>query len=91
MDYLRPDAQIEDVLAHRPGVIEPTLDGRCPAQIIPGLPHLGWIPVMGRIEEGHLEAATTWRVRRSEFDSMLLDAALGLLPRSGRIQPRPGT
>lgn len=35
-----------------------------------------WIPVMGRTEEGGLEAATTWQVRRSEFDSMLLDAAL---------------
>lgn len=33
-----------------------------------------WVPVMRRTEEG-LEATTTWQVRRSLFDGMLLDAA----------------
>lgn len=33
-----------------------------------------WIPVMRRTPEG-LEDTTTWQVRRSEFDGMLLDAA----------------
>lgn len=35
-----------------------------------------WVPVMGRDPEGKLFDAYTWQVRRSDFDGMLLDAAL---------------
>jgi len=35
-----------------------------------------WVPVMRRGEDGQLHATTTWQVRRSEFDQMLLDAAV---------------
>ncbi len=35
-----------------------------------------WVPVMRRGEDGELHATTTWQVRRSEFDQMLLDAAV---------------
>ncbi|MGH8935581.1 MAG: NAD(P)/FAD-dependent oxidoreductase [Acidimicrobiia bacterium] len=34
-----------------------------------------WVPVMRRTDQGELEPATTWQVRRSEFDSMLLATA----------------
>nr|MBA3891752.1 FAD-dependent oxidoreductase [Gemmatimonadaceae bacterium] len=35
-----------------------------------------WVPVMGRNPEGTLVDASTWQVRRSDFDQMLLDTAL---------------
>lgn len=35
-----------------------------------------WIPVMGRAADGALFDATTWQVRRSDFDAMLLDEAM---------------
>ncbi len=36
-----------------------------------------WVPVMQRVEDdGALTERTTWQVRRSEFDTMLLDAAV---------------
>ena len=35
-----------------------------------------WVPVMKRDEQGQLQPATTWQVRRSDFDQMLLDAAV---------------
>ena len=34
-----------------------------------------YVPTMGRDDQGELFSATTWSVRRSEFDKMLLDAA----------------
>lgn len=34
-----------------------------------------WVPVMKRGEDGGLHEASTWQVRRSEFDKMLLDEA----------------
>jgi flavin-dependent dehydrogenase len=33
------------------------------------------VPVMARSEKGALRASTTWQVRRSDFDAMLLEAA----------------
>lgn len=36
--------------------------------------HTWWVPVMQRTPEG-LQDQTTWQVRRSEFDAMLLDEA----------------
>ncbi len=35
-----------------------------------------WVPVMRRDENGQLQKATTWQVRRDEFDQMLLNEAL---------------
>ena len=35
-----------------------------------------WVPVQKRNQENRLEAASTWQVRRSDFDQMLLKAAL---------------
>lgn len=35
-----------------------------------------WVPVMRRDENGGLQKATTWQVRRNEFDQMLLDEAV---------------
>lgn len=35
-----------------------------------------WVPVMRRDENGQLHKATTWQVRRDEFDKMLLDTAI---------------
>jgi FADH2-dependent halogenase len=35
-----------------------------------------WVPVMRRGADGQLHPTTTWQVRRSEFDQMLLDAAV---------------
>ena len=35
-----------------------------------------WVPVMQRAESGELQDQTTWQVRRSSFDAMLLDEAL---------------
>jgi len=35
-----------------------------------------FVPVMARAEDGSLENVTTWQVRRSTFDKMLLDGAL---------------
>ena len=35
-----------------------------------------WVPVMRRTETDELEAFSTWQVRRSEFDSMMLDEAI---------------
>ena len=35
-----------------------------------------WIPVMQRTEDGALHDQVTWQVRRSDFDSMLLDEAI---------------
>ncbi len=35
-----------------------------------------WVPVMRRDENGELQKATTWQVRRDEFDRMLLDEAV---------------
>lgn len=35
-----------------------------------------WVPVMRRDENGQLQKATTWQVRRDEFDQMLLDEAV---------------
>lgn len=32
-----------------------------------------WVPVMGRRPQGELFEASTWQVRRSDFDAMLLD------------------
>lgn len=37
-----------------------------------------WIPVMKRSDEGALEKTTTWQVRRSDFDKILLDKAKSL-------------
>ncbi len=37
--------------------------------------HSFWVPVMGRDPDGGLLDATTWQVRRSEFDALLLDVA----------------
>jgi len=40
--------------------------------------HSSWfVPVMRRTEEGALEEAFTYQVRRSDFDAMMLEAALG--------------
>src|SRR5262245_52282805 len=36
-----------------------------------------WVPVMQRYGNGELRAQCTWQVRRSLFDKMLLDEALG--------------
>jgi flavin-dependent dehydrogenase len=38
--------------------------------------HPWWLPVMLRTEDGQLKDQTTWQVRRSEFDNMLLSAAV---------------
>ena len=35
-----------------------------------------FIPMMARAEDGNLKDITTWQVRRSNFDKMLLDAAV---------------
>jgi flavin-dependent dehydrogenase len=35
-----------------------------------------WVPVMKRNEAKQLQAATTWQVRRSTFDKLLLDTAI---------------
>jgi flavin-dependent dehydrogenase len=35
-----------------------------------------WVPVMDRLPDGNLINCDTWQVRRSEFDKMMLDAAL---------------
>jgi len=35
-----------------------------------------WVPVMARNPEGKLFPTSTWQVRRSEFDQMLLDKCL---------------
>ncbi|HEY6205799.1 MAG TPA: tryptophan 7-halogenase [Chthoniobacterales bacterium] len=35
-----------------------------------------WVPVMKRDEAKQLQPATTWQVRRSTFDKLLLDAAI---------------
>jgi len=35
-----------------------------------------WVPVMKRDEARQLQPATTWQVRRSTFDKLLLDAAI---------------
>ncbi|MFN2541776.1 MAG: NAD(P)/FAD-dependent oxidoreductase [Chthoniobacterales bacterium] len=55
-----------------------------------------WVPVMRR-DAGQLESATTWQVRRSTFDKLLLDtakargaevrpaAATGILRENGRV------
>ncbi len=56
-----------------------------------------WIPVMKRSDEGELEETTTWQVRRSDFDKMLLDKAKSLgVPiingkATGVIQANDGT
>ncbi|MCB8978389.1 MAG: FAD-dependent monooxygenase [Ardenticatenaceae bacterium] len=41
----------------------------------PGGKNTFWVPVMRREDDGELIATTTWQVRRSEFDQMLLDGA----------------
>jgi flavin-dependent dehydrogenase len=38
--------------------------------------HPWWLPVMLRAEDGQLKDQTTWQVKRSEFDKMLLSAAV---------------
>lgn len=35
-----------------------------------------WVPVQKRNAENHLEPTSTWQVRRSDFDRMLLEAAI---------------
>jgi flavin-dependent dehydrogenase len=47
-----------------------------------------WVPVMRRNENGELQKATTWQVRRDEFDQMLLDAAIerGAILWNGRAE-----
>jgi flavin-dependent dehydrogenase len=35
-----------------------------------------WVPVTGRTDEGEIYDSTTWHVRRSDFDQLLLDEAL---------------
>jgi len=41
----------------------------------PGGKNSFYVPVMARTEDGELRHATTWQVRRSDFDNMVLDAA----------------
>jgi flavin-dependent dehydrogenase len=38
--------------------------------------HSWWLPVMQRTVEGELKDISTWQVRRSDYDKMLLDTAL---------------
>jgi FADH2-dependent halogenase len=38
--------------------------------------HAFWVPVKKRDENNQLQSTTTWQVRRSSFDQMLLDAAV---------------
>ncbi len=38
--------------------------------------HAFWVPVKRRDPDGNLQSSTTWQVRRSTFDQMLLDQAL---------------
>jgi flavin-dependent dehydrogenase len=47
-----------------------------------------WVPVMRRDENGQLQKATTWQVRRNEFDQMLLDEAIqrGAILWNGRAE-----
>jgi FADH2-dependent halogenase len=42
----------------------------------PGGKNSFWVPVKKRDENNKLQSATTWQVRRSSFDQILLDAAL---------------
>ena len=42
----------------------------------PGGKNSFWVPVKKRDENNNLQATTTWQVRRSTFDQMLIDVAL---------------
>src|SRR5712691_12461966 len=47
-----------------------------------------WVPVMRRDESYQLQPATTWQVRRSTFDKLLLDAAIS---RGAEVMPAVAT